>query len=125
MAEATLCGYLCITGLTDVRFLVNVPALFSVFVFSFKSPHSRPSRALPQNYVQDYPTLTTCFEAEIISPKYPFLTRKWDANERIDRTHWVRRSFWSDREPPHSMMCVALTSARIPGVTIYFCAKIV
>ncbi|KAM4697712.1 glucose-induced degradation protein 4 homolog [Rhinophrynus dorsalis] len=30
---------------------------------------------------EEYPTLTTFFEGEIISKKHPFLTRKWDADE--------------------------------------------
>ena len=38
--------------------------------------------------IQEYPTLTTFFEGEIISEKYPFLTRKWDASEEVDRKHW-------------------------------------
>lgn len=33
----------------------------------------------------EYPTLTTFFDGEIISEKYPFLTRKWEADEEIDR----------------------------------------
>lgn len=33
--------------------------------------------------------LTTFFDGEIISPKYPFLTRKWDADEDVDLKHWV------------------------------------
>ena len=37
----------------------------------------------------EYPTLTTFFDGEIISKKYPFLTRKWDADEEVDRKHWV------------------------------------
>ncbi|RNA41039.1 glucose-induced degradation 4 -like protein [Brachionus plicatilis] len=36
----------------------------------------------------EYPTLTTFFDAEIISKKHPFLTRKWDADEEVDRKHW-------------------------------------
>lgn len=39
----------------------------------------------------DYPTLTTFFDGEIISKKYPFLTRKWEADEDVDRKHWVRK----------------------------------
>uniref|UniRef100_A0A3Q3W142 Uncharacterized protein n=1 Tax=Mola mola TaxID=94237 RepID=A0A3Q3W142_MOLML len=35
-----------------------------------------------------YPTLTTFFVGEIISRKRPFLTRKWDADEDVDRKHW-------------------------------------
>uniref|UniRef100_A0A8V5H9D2 Uncharacterized protein n=1 Tax=Melopsittacus undulatus TaxID=13146 RepID=A0A8V5H9D2_MELUD len=38
---------------------------------------------------EEYPTLTTFFEGEIISKKHPFLTRKWDADEDVDRKHWV------------------------------------
>ena len=37
----------------------------------------------------EYPTLTTFFDGEIISEKHPFLTRKWDADEDVDRKHWV------------------------------------
>ncbi|MGH0125619.1 UNVERIFIED_CONTAM: hypothetical protein FKN15_024146 [Acipenser sinensis] len=38
--------------------------------------------------VLEYPTLTTFFAGEIISKKHPFLTRKWDADEDVDRKHW-------------------------------------
>lgn len=38
---------------------------------------------------EEFPTLTTFFDGEIISAKYPFLTRKWDADEDVDRKHWV------------------------------------
>lgn len=37
--------------------------------------------------------LTTFFDGEIISKKYPFLTRKWDADEDVDRKHWVSNNF--------------------------------
>jgi len=33
--------------------------------------------------------MTTFFEGEIISRKYPFLTRKWEADEEVDKKHWV------------------------------------
>ena len=33
--------------------------------------------------------MTTFFDGEIISIRYPFLTRKWDADEEVDRKHWV------------------------------------
>ncbi|CAG2167265.1 unnamed protein product [Oppiella nova] len=39
---------------------------------------------------EEYPTLTTFFDGEIISGKYPFLTRKWDADEEVDRKHWSK-----------------------------------
>jgi hypothetical protein len=38
----------------------------------------------------DWPDLCTFFEGEIIGPQYSFLTRKWDANEHIDRQHWSK-----------------------------------
>lgn len=38
---------------------------------------------------EEYPTLTTFFDGEIISKKHPFLTRKWEADEDVDRKHWV------------------------------------
>ena len=38
----------------------------------------------------EYPTLTTYFDGEIISKKHPFLTRKWEADEDVDKKHWVR-----------------------------------
>ncbi|KAJ3014000.1 GID complex subunit 4, VID24 [Thoreauomyces humboldtii] len=38
----------------------------------------------------DYPDLSTFFEAEIIGSEHSFLTRKWDADEAIDRQHWAR-----------------------------------
>ncbi|KAK9711164.1 hypothetical protein K7432_007986 [Basidiobolus ranarum] len=38
----------------------------------------------------DLPELTTFFDAEIIGPKHPFLTRKWEADELIDKQHWLK-----------------------------------
>ncbi|XP_014889140.1 glucose-induced degradation protein 4 homolog isoform X3 [Poecilia latipinna] len=38
--------------------------------------------------LQEFPTLTTFFVGEIISRRRPFLTRKWDADEDVDRKHW-------------------------------------
>ena len=38
----------------------------------------------------ELPELTTFFEAEIIGPRFPFLTRKWDATEHVDRQHWMK-----------------------------------
>lgn len=46
----------------------------------------------------EYPTLTTFFDGEIISQKYPFLTRKWDADEDVDKKHWVNLLFAVVRE---------------------------
>ncbi|KAI7864202.1 vacuolar import and degradation protein-domain-containing protein [Spinellus fusiger] len=38
----------------------------------------------------EFPELTTYFEGEIIGPKHSFLTRKWQTQQIIDRTHWER-----------------------------------
>ncbi|XP_028395536.1 glucose-induced degradation protein 4 homolog [Dendronephthya gigantea] len=37
---------------------------------------------------EEYPLLTTYFDGEIICDKHPFLTRKWEADEEVDRKHW-------------------------------------
>lgn len=38
----------------------------------------------------EYPTLTTFFDGEIINKNNPFLTRKWDADEEVDKKHWSK-----------------------------------
>lgn len=43
---------------------------------------------------QDWPDLSTFFEAEILGDKHAFLTRKWEADETIDKQHWVRVLFF-------------------------------
>jgi hypothetical protein len=40
----------------------------------------------------EYPTLTTFFDGEIINKNNPFLTRKWDADEEVDKKHWSKFS---------------------------------
>ena len=42
-----------------------------------------------KNLTEEFPTMTTFFDGEIIGTRYPFLTRKWDADEEVDRKHWV------------------------------------
>jgi len=57
-----------------------------------------------KNLTDEYPEMVTFFDGEIISEKHPFLTRKWDADEDVDRRHWGKflafnqysRSFNSD-----------------------------
>nr|CAB3249010.1 glucose-induced degradation protein 4 homolog [Phallusia mammillata] len=39
---------------------------------------------------EEFPTMTTFFDGEIISERYPFLTRKWDADEEVDIRHWKK-----------------------------------
>ncbi|KAF9897666.1 GID complex subunit 4, VID24 [Lobosporangium transversale] len=41
-----------------------------------------------EGLTDEYPELTTYFEAEIIGPKFSFITQKWDATELIDEEHW-------------------------------------
>jgi hypothetical protein len=43
---------------------------------------------------EQFPELTTFFDAEIIGPDYSFLTNKWDANEATDEEHWVSEEAW-------------------------------
>ncbi|KIK57687.1 hypothetical protein GYMLUDRAFT_45853 [Collybiopsis luxurians FD-317 M1] len=39
---------------------------------------------------EDWPDLTTYFDAEIIGSRYGFLTENWGANEQQDLVHWQR-----------------------------------
>jgi len=39
---------------------------------------------------EDWPELTTYFDAEIIGSRYGFLTRNWGATEQEDMVHWQR-----------------------------------
>jgi len=41
-----------------------------------------------KNLTDEYPEMVTFFDGEIISDKHPFLTRKWDADEDVDKKHW-------------------------------------
>ena len=38
------------------------------------------------------PTITAWLMLLLFSSKHPFLTRKWDADEDVDRRHWVSRT---------------------------------
>ena len=44
---------------------------------------------------EEFPTMTTFFDGEIISERYPFLTRKWEADEQVDLDHWKKFSQFS------------------------------
>lgn len=39
---------------------------------------------------KSHPSLTTFFDGEIISKKYPFLTKRWQATREIDQAHWSK-----------------------------------
>jgi len=45
---------------------------------------------LIRGLTDEFPTLSTFFDGEIISKRYPFLTRKWEADEDVDRRHWSK-----------------------------------
>jgi hypothetical protein len=47
---------------------------------------------------EEYPVLTTYFEAEMIGDRYGFLTKRWDANETTDRQHWMKFAKFSKYE---------------------------
>ncbi|KAG0055257.1 hypothetical protein BGZ83_009189 [Gryganskiella cystojenkinii] len=38
---------------------------------------------------EEYPELTTFFDAEIIGDAHSFVTRKWDADVKTDQAHWT------------------------------------
>ena len=40
--------------------------------------------------------MVTFFDGEIITDKHPFLTRKWDADEDVDKKHWVRKKIFKN-----------------------------
>ncbi|KAG9318703.1 hypothetical protein JVU11DRAFT_799 [Chiua virens] len=56
----------------------------------------------------DWPELTTYFDAEIIGSRYGFLTQKWGANEQEDMVHWQRfpafRHVKNELRRPHFTM---------------------
>lgn len=56
----------------------------------------------------DWPELTTYFDAEIIGSRYGFLTQKWGANEQEDLVHWQRfpafRHVKNELKRPHLTM---------------------
>lgn len=69
--------------------------IFLIEIFSFFFQHVDEENSYLCGYLKidgltlEFPSLTTFFDGEIISRKYPFLTRKWDADEDVDRKHWV------------------------------------
>ncbi|KAK0451019.1 vacuolar import and degradation protein-domain-containing protein [Armillaria borealis] len=54
---------------------------------------------------EDYPELTTYFDAEVIGSRYGFRTQNWGANEADDMVHWSRfpafRHVKHDLKRPH------------------------
>ncbi|KAL0063747.1 hypothetical protein AAF712_009304 [Marasmius tenuissimus] len=58
---------------------------------------------------QDWPELTTYFDAEIIGSRYGFMTESWGATEQEDLVHWSRfpafRHVKNDLQKPNLTMC--------------------
>ncbi|KAJ3201049.1 hypothetical protein HDU82_008407 [Entophlyctis luteolus] len=49
---------------------------------------------------EDWPELCTFFEAEVIgNNRYSFLTRKWDADDKIDKQHWTKFPNFTSIQP--------------------------
>ena len=67
----------------------HVMALISLFLECRKENSYLCGYLTIAGLTEQYPTITTFFEGEIISARYPFLTRKWEADEDVDRKHWV------------------------------------
>ena len=65
----------------------------------------------------DWPELTTYFDAEIIGSRYGFLTRNWGANEQEDMVHWARfpafRHVKNELKKPHLTMQDALNRGAV------------
>ncbi|CDO68307.1 hypothetical protein BN946_scf184799.g34 [Trametes cinnabarina] len=65
----------------------------------------------------DWPELTTYFDAEIIGSRYGFLTRNWGATEQEDMVHWGRfpafRYVKNELNKPHLTMKDALSRGAV------------
>ncbi|KAH9901355.1 vacuolar import and degradation protein-domain-containing protein [Cubamyces lactineus] len=65
----------------------------------------------------DWPELTTYFDAEIIGSRYGFLTRNWGATEQEDMVHWGRfpafRHVKNELNKPHLTMKDALNRGAV------------
>lgn len=80
-----LCGYLKITGKLAAH-LSEIIAIYQ-YINWFVSIHTR---FYFTGLTDEYPILATFFHGEIISQKYPFLTRKWEADKEVDVKHWSK-----------------------------------
>lgn len=84
--------------LASVAFFFSAKHSNAKKIFAFLFQHVDEQNSYLCGYLKitgltlEYPMLTTFFDGEIISKRYPFLTRKWDADEEVDRKHWV--SHW-------------------------------
>jgi len=82
---------------------VNVTIVDVDFTSSFLCGYLRI-----RGLTDDWPELTTYFDAEIIGSKYGFLTQDWGANEQEDMVHWQRfpafRHVKHELKKPHLTM---------------------
>lgn len=80
------------------QYFGNSTSIYTILINSIFLQHVDEENSYLCGYLkikgltEEFPTLTTFFDGEIISAKYPFLTRKWDADEDVDRKHWVSSS---------------------------------
>ncbi|KAF5373628.1 hypothetical protein D9758_000649 [Tetrapyrgos nigripes] len=102
----------CPSPLTDITRLrksgrnsydVNVTIVDVDFSSSFLCGYLRI-----RGLTDDWPELTTYFDAEIIGSRYGFLTQNWGATEQEDVVHWSRfpafRHVKNDLKSPHLTM---------------------
>lgn len=82
---------------------VNVTIVDVDFASSFLCGYLRI-----RGLTDDWPELTTYFDAEIIGSRYGFLTPNWGASEQADMIHWSRfpafRHVKSELKKPHLVM---------------------
>lgn len=95
--EVKLVGKVYLCKVNTVQCLANICNIYINSSFWISLQHVDEENSYLCGYLkikgltEEFPTLTTFFDGEIISAKYPFLTRKWDADEDVDRKHWVSR----------------------------------
>ncbi|KAJ6623517.1 vacuolar import and degradation protein-domain-containing protein [Mycena sp. CBHHK59/15] len=82
---------------------VNVTIVDVDFASSFLCGYLRI-----RGLTDDWPELTTYFDAEIIGSRYGFLTQNWGATEQADMVHWSRfpafRHVKPELKKPHLTM---------------------
>jgi len=90
LENSYLCGYLRIKGLTEE--FPSMTTFFDAEIIGF--PASTSSKKKLKNTIlssnQEETALTLDKTQETQEPKFNFLTRKWDADEDVDRSHWSK-----------------------------------
>ncbi|KAI9571314.1 vacuolar import and degradation protein-domain-containing protein [Boletus coccyginus] len=93
----------CLYPAVGTSYDVNVTIVDVDFSSSFLCGYLRI-----RGLTDDWPELTTYFDAEIIGNRYGFLTQKWGANEQEDMVHWQRfpafRHVKNELRRPHLTM---------------------